>query len=422
MNDQPLSLRRRAMIGTGSEHQVAVWEADGRLSGSDDLLFDGEQLKLFVGDKPLVEEAPLDDVAYARRNGEWVPETVGTGGGGGGGGGSDGDGTPGPPGPPGPTGPAGPRGPAGPQGPKGADGADGAPGSQGPQGAQGPQGPQGPKGDQGPQGEQGPQGNPGQPGIDGVSMFSGEGDPVAPGNEVGDTWLDRTDGGMWQWNGAVWNDTGENLTGPQGESGASSTVLEYVYNDTPAEPPGGGQLRLNTVDQPLATLIWASVDSATGTAVAPFLRIIKSGDKMYVQDKDNASRWLAFSATADAIDKSTYFEIPVAFEGMGADTLPAGQRILFVHLSAGTQGPPGPAGPMGPPGPEGPQGPSGIPTDAPADGKPYARLDAAWVETATKADIDAKIPDAPNDGKLYGRKNGAWVEIVLPPTIDGIGA
>ncbi|PLU16002.1 hypothetical protein BMJ31_24185, partial [Sinorhizobium medicae] len=91
MNDQPLSFRRRAMVGSGSEDQVAVWDNDGRLSGSDALIFDGQKMKLLVDDEPLVEDTPLDDTAYARRNGEWVPVAP-TSGGGGGGGGDSGEG------------------------------------------------------------------------------------------------------------------------------------------------------------------------------------------------------------------------------------------------------------------------------------------------------------------------------------------
>ena len=42
-------------------------------------------------------------------------------------------------------------------------------------------------------------------------------------------------------------------------------------------------------------------------------------------------------------------------------------------------------------------------TDAPADGKQYARKNLAWAEFASP------IPtDAPADGKTYGRKNNAW--------------
>ncbi|THK37620.1 collagen-like protein [Ensifer sp. MPMI2T] len=436
MNDQPLSMRRRAIVGTGSENQVAVWEADGRLSGSDDLLFDREQLKLFVGDTPLVEEAPLDDTPYARRNGQWEPlaEAETTSGGGGSG---SGEGIPGPPGPPGPQGPAGPEGPAG------ATGAQGDPGPQGPAGpagATGPEGPQGPAGPEGPQGDPGPTGATGPAGMDGVSMYSGDGDPVAAGNEIGDTWLDRDDGGLWRWNGTAWVDTGDNLTGPQGASGQSSTVMEYLYRDNTTEPPPVGYIQVNSAPPTTATELWISATTSNGTAVAAFLRIIKAADRLMIQDKDVAARWIEYDATADAIEETGgYFSVPVAFVAVGDSVPPWQQQVLFAHLTTGTQGPPGPPGADGVSMYSG----NGDPVSAGneigdsyldrSDGFVWQWNGTAWSDTGQslmgpqgpqgpKGDPGTGFPDAPNDGKLYGRRNGQWVEIVIPTTIDDIGA
>jgi len=101
-----------------------LWEQ--KLAGKGDSLgYDGTNLSLMSGDKPL---------STVKIAGEPVP---------------------------------GPQGPPGPKGDKGDPGEDGAPGPQGTTGPQGPKGdtgkpgPQGPPGEQGPRGERGPKGDPG---------------------------------------------------------------------------------------------------------------------------------------------------------------------------------------------------------------------------------------------------------------------
>src|SRR5262245_31237657 len=149
MNDQ--SHIRRLLAARGRQGEVAVFEADQALAGTEDLRVD-EAGNLRIKDKPAVTEAPRDGKLYGRRNATWaeVPAPVpAPGGGGGGGGGGEG----GEPGPPGPQGPAGPQGEPGPIGPQGIQGEQGIQGPEGPAGADstvpGPEGPQGPAGDPG---------------------------------------------------------------------------------------------------------------------------------------------------------------------------------------------------------------------------------------------------------------------------------
>lgn len=165
--DQPL---KRALDGTGSAQQLALWLDGERLGGSDDLRFEERRLK--VRGKPVVTEAPRDGRLYGRQDAGWSEIAI-TGGGGGTGSG-DGEGIPGPPGPPGPQGekgeqgepgPQGPQGETGPQGAQGEIGVTGPPGPQGEQGVDGAPGHDGAMGLPGPEGPQGPQGPQGEPGV-----------------------------------------------------------------------------------------------------------------------------------------------------------------------------------------------------------------------------------------------------------------
>jgi Collagen triple helix repeat (20 copies) len=126
-----------------------------------------------------------------------------------------------------------------------------------------------------------------------------------------------------------------------------------------------------------------------------------------------------------------------------AHELQTGGRFQLKDITAGEAA--GPAGPQGEPGPEGPPGPRGpagqdgadgatgpagapgadgaITTDAPSDGTPYVRQDAAWapnVLTSMQAsdasvllslvngDIIATQKNGPNAGKSVNLTYGKW--------------
>jgi hypothetical protein len=51
-------------------------------------------------------------------------------------------------------------------------------------------------------------------------MTTGTGAPTAPGNEIGDSYMDAATGQLYQWNGTAWVATGQSLEGPAGPPGA----------------------------------------------------------------------------------------------------------------------------------------------------------------------------------------------------------
>lgn len=190
-----------------------LWEQ--ALAGKGDgLSYDGLNLSLLAGDKPL---SSVQIVGGGEGGVVPVPGPQGP------------EGPPGPAGPKGDKGDTGPRGPAGPAGAAGKDGAAGPAGPQGPKGDDGDtpyigsngnwwigetdtgvsaagsgegggvQGPPGPKGDKGDPGEQGPKGDQGEPGpagpegpqgVQGIQGVPGEQGPAGeagPAGPKGDT-------------------------------------------------------------------------------------------------------------------------------------------------------------------------------------------------------------------------------------------
>lgn len=336
----------RAVTGRGKANQVALWDAPGHLSGSELLVFDdGEDPALYIGGE-LLESGEVRNrkrvltdvengepgVVYGRQDGEWVPVPSG-----GGGGGGSGDGTPGPPGPQGPPGPAGATGPQGPKGDTGLQGPKGDPGPAGTNGADGADGAQGPEGPQGPTGATGATG---APGLDGVSMHSGTGAPTAPGNEIGDSFVDGTTGHIWQWNGTTWTDTGNSLKGPQGDAGTIVNLKGTVptFGDLPTDAaPGDG---------------W----------------VVEADGDLYVWD---GTQW----NNVGPIQGPEGPQGPVGPQG------PQGVK--------GDKGDTGAQGIQGPQGPQGIQGPAGPGVAPPAsDGKTYAMKNGAWIEIVIPTTFD----------------------------------
>jgi hypothetical protein len=143
-----------------------------------------------------------------------------------------------------------------------------------------------------------------------------------------------------------------------------------LFNTTTTEPPGSGQIRLDNATQPSATKLWISFTTAPGADVRNLLLYaFEDGNDVYIQDKDDSSRWIIFELTSDPVDKTTYGEWTVVFKAAGPNSL-AAQRVL---ISA-----------------KAPTSAAGI-SDAPSDGNTYGRKDAAWIDLAS----DFALLDSP---------------------------
>jgi len=118
--------------------------------------------------------------------------------------------------------------------------------------------------------------------------------------------------------------------------GGGAVTGEFTFNTSTTEPPGSGQMRVNNSDQTLATKAWISYTTAPGSDMTNVLKLIKSGATLYVQDKDDATKWQNYIITADAVDKGSYAEFTVRFD-RGGSPLTA-QRVLVAINRAGSAG------------------------------------------------------------------------------------
>jgi hypothetical protein len=268
---------------------------------------------------------------------------------------------------PGPVGPQGPVGPVGPQGPQGFQGSRGDTGPIGPVGAQGPQGVKGDKGDQGivgPVGATGPQGIKGDTGNQGAKGDKGDQGVIGPTGNTG-------------------------ATGPQGIQGEKGDPGSLGADEAPSDGQTYG--RKNEA--------WSLIE-ASGARVSisdnPPLNP-KIGDMWFEADSG-----FMFVFYDDGTSSQWVVSTPVA--GMGPQGIQGIQGVKGDQGDQGIQGVQGPVGPVGPQGLKGDQGyqgvqgPKGDPgdlTDAPNDGKMYARKSAVWAEVASATAAEYLANSAP---------------------------
>ena len=331
---------------------------------------------------PIVTEVDIHDVAQRGARGEPGPE-----------------GPPGPQGIPGPqgadglTGPAGATGPQGepgdpgPQGEQGDMGLQGAPGPTGPQGEIGPVGPQGPQGEIGPQGPQGIQGPSGQA-AGKIFYYAVSDDSDIAGYK---TMLESPSAGAEQ-----------TIATP---CSGTSDVFVASFATEPGVP--------GVVDYPAGTAyrrIYASVNR--GSAQLHLQVYIRNGAGVETLIRDELSEvfidtvvalqaWEATAAAAGAMTATDRI-VNKLYARRVTGTAPVTVTTYFegtahtsqiqTTISAGAQGPVGPPGPPGP---------AGEVEEAPINGVPHARKDAAWVPvTVSPGGADTQIQF--NDSGAFG--------------------
>src|SRR5262245_42528219 len=161
---------------------------------------------------------------------------------------------------------------------------------------------------------------------------------------------------------------------------ASSNYYLFTYNSTTTEPPTGSQLRLNAgFNYSTVTKIWVRTLTSDGFDVYYSLVTIPSTEIIYIQDKNDHTRVVKFVMAGAPIDKTTYVELPVAFQSTSGVTLANGQDVVLARVASTTS-------------PEPPQPPIVLPPLITLD---QAKLQLRIVTTDTSQDTDlSRLMDA----------------------------
>lgn len=104
--------------------------------------------------------------------------------------------------------------------------------------------------------------------------------------------------------------------GPEGPPGPASVSLQYQFSASTTEPPTGSQLRLDA-EPPLATRMWARTSTVDGADATAVLSLVAAGSRLYLQDLDDSTRFARYKTTGAPVDKTDYFELPLAVIDVG---------------------------------------------------------------------------------------------------------
>jgi hypothetical protein len=99
----------------------------------------------------------------------------------------------------------------------------------------------------------------------------------------------------------------------------SGPVVEYDYTTATTAPPATREIRFNAAHPYTSvTTIWVRVLTANGTDVRAALAAQPAGVTLYVQQKDDATRYGKFQTTAEGVDQGDYFAFAVTWVANGA--------------------------------------------------------------------------------------------------------
>lgn len=107
-------------------------------------------------------------------------------------------------------------------------------------------------------------------------------------------------------------------------------VDRYSFNTNTAPPPSSGQLRFNNSSQAATTALFLSYDNQDGTDTTNFWASLTTIVKIYVQDRDDSTKWVRFNSPQPHIDRGTYVEIPVTWDSDSGTPIPAQQVTLVI--------------------------------------------------------------------------------------------
>ena len=118
--------------------------------------------------------------------------------------------------------------------------------------------------------------------------------------------------------------------------GRTTGASSWTYNNTTTEPPTGSQVRFNAAYPYTAvSKVWIRDLTNDGIDMHNVLLMQASGSRLYLQDKDDHSRWVQFETTAEPVAKTGYVEFEVTHVGDGGVALPE-QQMEVVFASGAT--------------------------------------------------------------------------------------
>lgn len=111
----------------------------------------------------------------------------------------------------------------------------------------------------------------------------------------------------------------------------------FLFDTTTTDAdPGAGKLRYNNATPASVTFLYVDTNANGGADISNYTKSLKTGDVVYIQDKDTGANWARFRLTANATSATGYYKLAVVYvDGGGA--LPSNNANLMVWYYLGTQ-------------------------------------------------------------------------------------
>jgi hypothetical protein len=106
-------------------------------------------------------------------------------------------------------------------------------------------------------------------------------------------------------------------------------LWSYVYSDNTAEPPTGNQIRFDATEYSLVTKVWIPYLTSDGIDIFYVLQNLDPDERLFVQDKNDHTRSVAFHVEGPPIDKTSYWEVPVIWLA-SVTLLTSGQAVMLL--------------------------------------------------------------------------------------------
>lgn len=107
-------------------------------------------------------------------------------------------------------------------------------------------------------------------------------------------------------------------------------VWRWSTNTTP--PPLNTYVMVNTADYTLATMLWVTKDSNTGSDYSATLRRLGPGEGVFIQDKNDSSLSVTLKVSGTGTEFANYWEYPVTFHAQTGGPLQHNQECAVVFI------------------------------------------------------------------------------------------
>lgn len=118
-------------------------------------------------------------------------------------------------------------------------------------------------------------------------------------------------------------------------------IIDGIYRfdtSTVAADPGSGDLRFNNATYASVTEIYISQFSDPGTDVGNILGTLKAGDVIYIQDRNDATKWFRADINTTPTDNGAWWTIPVTYVNSGGTLFGNNQELNVIAILNSSSG------------------------------------------------------------------------------------